>query len=46
MHFCGTNFCDWQNLKDFAELIFADDMPPRKENMELISANGHNSTIF
>ena len=46
MHFCGINFCDWQNLEDFAELFFADDMPQCKKNMELIFANGHNCTIF
>ena len=36
MHFCGINFCDWQNLEDFAELIFADDMPQHKKNTEPI----------
>ena len=46
MHFCGINFCDWQNLEDFAELIFADDMPQRKKITEFFYVNGHNSTIF
>ena len=25
INFCGTNFCDWQKMKDFAGLIFAVD---------------------